>query len=147
MEWLNLLAVAGVGAGIGAIAIKLLDIVWLQRTLRESERRKWLRERRFEVYSELVTELLSLGRNKDLRDDPFVGYALASKAVVLTDDDKLAGDIERFFTWLSNLFKEAAVPMDSPNKKPAEELEGAYKKLYEESRRLVTELRKSLHEL
>jgi len=143
MEWIKL-----VGAiGIGAIATKLLDIVWLQNALRESERRKWMREKKFDVYSELVTELLSLGRNSDLRDDAFEGYALASKAVLLIENDKLANDIERFFTWLSNMFKEAAISKGDPDKKPEEELEGAYEKLHKESRRLVKELRKSLHNI
>ena len=85
MEWIKL-----VGAvGIGAITTKLLDIVWLQNSLRESERRKWLREKRFEVYSDLTSELLSLGRNSDLRDDAFAGYALASKAILLTKDSSV----------------------------------------------------------
>lgn len=143
MEWIEL---AG-AVGVGAIATKLLDIVWLQRSLRESERRKWLRERKLEVYSDLSAELLSLGKNSDLRNDAFKGYALASKAILLTEDDKLANEIERFFTWLANMFKEAAMPIDSPDKKPEEELEGAYEQLYKESRRLVKELRKSLHKI
>lgn len=133
--------------GIGAIATKLLDIVWLQNALRESERRKWMREKRFDVYSELVAELLSLGKNSDLRDDAFEGYALASKAILLIENDKLANDIERFFTWMSNMFKEAAIPKGGLDKKPEEELERAYEKLYKESRRLVKELRKSLHNI
>ena len=143
MEWIKF---AG-AVGVGAIATKLLDIVWLQNSLRESERRKWLREKRFEVYSDLTSELLSLGKNSDLRDDAFEGYALASKAILLTDDDKLANDIEMFFTWLSNLFREATIPDASPDKKAEDELEGAYQKLYKESRRLVMELRKSLYKV
>jgi hypothetical protein len=143
MEWIKFTG----AVGIGAIATKLLDIVWLQRSLRESERRKWLRERKLEVYSELSAELLSLGRKSDLRNDAFEGYALASKAILLTEDDELAHDIERFFTWLANLFKEAARPTDLPGKRPEEVLEGAYEQLYKESRRLVKELRKSLHKI
>ncbi len=143
MEWMKL---AG-AIGIGAIVTKLLDILWLQNAVRESEKRRWLRDRKFEVYSDLVRELLSLGRRSDLRNDPFEGYALAAHAILITEDDSLASDIELFFTWQANIFKEAAKLENDPTKKPKEEIEGAYQEVYSESRRLVKELRGSLHDV
>jgi len=54
-QWIPLLG----AVGVGAIATKLLDVLWLQRVLHESERRKWLREQRYRVFSELAREILS----------------------------------------------------------------------------------------
>jgi len=89
--------------------------------------------------------LLSLGKNSDLRNDAFEGYALATEAILLTENDILADEIELFFTHLSNLFAEAAKPENDPGRRPEKELEGAYQVVYKESRRLVKKLRASLH--
>lgn len=141
MSWEALIG----AAGVGAIATKLLDILWLQRMIRSAERVSWLRDKRLEAYSELCAELLSLGKNSDLRNDAFEGYALATEAILLTDDDTLAEEIELFFTHLSNLFSEAAKPENDSSRRPEKELEGAYHVVYKNSRRLVKKLRASLH--
>ena len=57
MNWLQLLS----AFGIGAILIKLLDIVWLQRVIQEYQQRTWLRDRRLEAFSKLAKEFISLG--------------------------------------------------------------------------------------
>ena len=136
-----------VGAiGIGAIATKLLDIIWLQRALNKSERKKWLREQRLKTYSKLAQELLSLGKSEETRKDPFKGYSFAAEAILLTDKQKLADSLEKFFTMSHNLYFEAQRLPNDPSKKPEEELESAYEYLFKESRRLVKELRKTLHD-
>lgn len=142
MDWLQLIS----AVGIGALLTKVLDIVWLQRSLRTSEKQKWLREQRLRVYSNIADEILSLGTTKDSRTDVFSGYALAAEAILLVDDDKLANDIEQFFTKMANLYSEVNKTDDHSEKKPDEELETAYQMMLKESRRLVSELRKSLHE-
>lgn len=142
MDWPALL---GSGA-IGALLTKTLDTLWLQRVLQSAEKRKWLREKRLKAYSELTAELLTLGRKSDLRGNAFDGYALASEAILLTEDDKLASEIEEFFTWQSNLFREASIPEEHKDRKPESELEDAYKMLHHKSRHLVAQLRKCLHE-
>lgn len=141
MDWPALL---GSGA-IGALLIKIVDTLWLQRVLQSAEKRKWLREKRLKAYSSLTLELLTLGRNSDLRDDAFKGYAIASEAILLTTDKELAEEIEEFFTWLANLFREASIPDGHSDRKSEDELEGAYGLLYEKSRHLVAQLRKCLH--
>ena len=141
MDWLQLIS----AIGIGALLTKILDIVWLQRSLQASEKKRWLREQRLRVYSKLAEEILSLGKNKGVRTDVFLGYSLAAEATLLVDNEKLAYDIEAFFTKLSNLFSEASKAHDDPSKKDDDELEGAYQLVYQESRRLVIELRKSIH--
>lgn len=142
MNWIQIIS----AVGIGALLTKVLDIVWLQRAVRESEKRKWLREERLRVYSRLAEEILSMGKSMNAREDTFLGYTLAAEAILLVDDDKLARDIEHFFTMLANIFSEGIKADDDPTKRSDEHLEGAYKVVIEESRRLVKELRKSLHE-
>ncbi|ABO25686.1 hypothetical protein SHLO109777_14685 [Shewanella loihica] len=140
MDWTVLL-----GSGVlGALLTKVLDTLWLQKVLQSAEKRKWLREKRLKAYSDLAAELLTLGRKSDLRENAFDGYAIAAEAIVLTDDDALALELEEFFTWLANMYKEASVPEHSDGKRSEEELAGAYKMLYAKSRRLVKELRESL---
>lgn len=142
MDWLQIIS----AVGIGALLTKVLDIVWLQRAVRESEKRKWLREQRLRVYSGLAVEILSMGKSMEEREDAFSGYALAAETVLLVDDERLANDIEHFFTMLANIFSEGSKADDDPAKRSEENLEGAYRVVIEESRRLVKELRKSLHE-
>ena len=86
-----------------------------------------------------------MGKSKNVRKDAFSGYALASEAMLLVDNEKLANDIEFFFTGIANLFSEAKKSNTDPTKKSEQELEGAYLALTDESRRLIKELRKSLH--
>jgi len=142
MDWIQIIS----AVGIGALLTKVLDIVWLQRAVRESEKRKWLREQRLRVYSKLAEEMLSMGTSMKARENAFSGYALAAETILLVDDEKLAKDIEHFFTMLANLFSESKKEDDNPTRKSEEHLKGAYKAVVEESRRLVKELRKSLHE-
>lgn len=140
MDWPALL---GSGA-IGALLIKIVDTLWLHKVLQSAEKRKWLREKRLKAYSDLISELLTLGRKSDLRDDAFKGYGIASEAILLTSDDRLVAEIEEFFTWQANLFKEASIP-ETHDKKPETELEEAYNMLYTKSRYLATQLRRQLH--
>jgi hypothetical protein len=55
MDWLKLMS----AAGIGAIIIKLIDILWLEKSKRNYEHRKWIKEQRLKAYSQLITELSS----------------------------------------------------------------------------------------
>jgi hypothetical protein len=142
MDWLQIIS----AVGVGALLTKVLDIVWLQKSLQEAEKRKWFREQRLRVYSKLAEELISLGKSKGARTDAFVGYALAAEAMLLVDNEQLANDIECFFTMLANVFAEGCKLDDEPTKKSEEMLEGAYRIVAEESRRLVRELRNSLRE-
>ena len=142
MDWLQVIS----AVGIGALLTKVLDIVWLQRSIRESEKRKWLREQRLKVYSALAAEILSMGRSMESRRDAFSGYSLAAEAMLLVDDEKLANDIEGFFTMLANIFREGRKSDSDPTRRSEQDLEGAYQVVVRESRRLVKELRASLHE-
>jgi hypothetical protein len=141
MDWLQVIS----AVGIGALLTKILDIVWLQRAVRESDKKKWIREQRLRVYSKLAEEILSLGRSKGTRENAFSAYALVAEAVLLVEDAELANDLENFFTFLTNLYSEGLKTDDDPTKKPDDELEEVYETLVLESRRLVKELRICLH--
>ncbi|MGL0931520.1 hypothetical protein ACSTDZ_21335 [Vibrio vulnificus] len=141
MDWFELIS----AAGVGAVTIKLLDIVWMQRVIRESEKKKWLREKRLAAYSKLTSEVLSLGREFQTREDVFKGYALAAEAMLLADNKRLAERIESHFTMISNLYKETTRDSSDPLKKSESELEGAYLLVINDSRSLAEELRKSLN--
>jgi hypothetical protein len=127
--------------GLGAIAVKLLDILWLRRVLSQSEKARWLREQRLRVYSGLASELLSMGRAHGTREDVFRAYSFVAEALLLVEDDGLAARLDQFFTHLSNLYKKGT--MEKPDV-PEEELEAAYAFVFSQSRSLVVELRKSL---
>jgi hypothetical protein len=45
--------------GVGAIVVKLLDVLWLQRVVSESERRRWLRAEKLRAYSALARDLVA----------------------------------------------------------------------------------------
>ncbi len=143
MEWIQTAS----AFGFGALAIKILDIVWLQRAIRDSERKKWLREKRLEAYTELTKEILSLGQCRGSRENAFNGYALASEAILLVENEELAFRIEKFFTMITNLYMEALKEENDPSKKTENHLEGAYEIVVKESKNLVLELRKSLHKI
>lgn len=127
--------------GIGIIITKLLDILWLERVMQESEKKKWLRDKRLKVFSDLTKELLSIGTYKKSYDSLYEGYIFMSEAILLVKDEKLADKIEKFFQRLSVLgdktHKEASTD-------EIKEGEAIFKELFIESRKIVQELRLSL---
>ena len=140
MTWYQILSIFG----LGALTIKILDILWLQRVLQRAEKKKWLREQRLRAYSNIAKEILSMGKATGTREDAFIGYALAAEAMLLTDNPKLSKQIELHFTKVSNLYKESIKSPDDPNRK--HELEGAYNIIITESRELIEALRQSINE-
>ncbi len=84
-----------VGGG-GAIVIKLLDILWLQKLLSAQDQKRWLRDQRFQALSRFSKDLITLGLT---RKDPknFVeGYEVAVDAMLLVGDDNLAQRIDQY---------------------------------------------------
>lgn len=142
MDWYQILSIAG----LGALIIKVVDIIWLQRVLQKAEKKKWLREQRLRVYSAVAKEAFSLEKSMNTRDDPFSGYALAAEAILLADSPKLSEKIEAHFTKVANLYNEGIKSQNDPTCKSKEELEGAYNLVVRESRELVDLLRQSINE-
>lgn len=142
MNWVQLLS----AIGFGALLTKLMDVLWLQKIVRENEYKKWLRDKKLEAYSELTQEILSMGTRYNTREDPYKGYALTAKAALLVEDENLALELEEYFTNVSNLYTEGCRSEDDPAKKPEEELDIAYNVVLDKSRGLVSKLRQSLSE-
>src|SRR6266850_3493865 len=92
MEWIPLLG----AVGVGAVATKLLDVLWLQRVLHESERRRWLREQRYRVYGELAREMLSTGPfHYSTPEQRFL--ALIADALLLSTDKRLIELLQGYY--------------------------------------------------
>ena len=127
--------------GLGALITKFLDILWLQRVFHMNEKKRWLREQRMRVYSGLASEIMSMGRSRGTREDAFKAYSFVAEALLLVEDDSLAQRLEQFFTHLSNLYKKGIMERPDVTEK---EFEAAYKFVYDNSRQLVSELRRSL---
>jgi len=142
MDWIALLG----SATVGSLITQIINILFVQRAVERAERRRWLRDARRRAYSRLATEVLSMGTDVDVRASAFQGYALAANAILLTEDDALAQDIERFFTGISNLYREAEKPPSDLTRRPHGDIEGAYQHLLESSRALVVRIRRTLHE-
>jgi hypothetical protein len=90
-EWVALLG----AVGIGAIATKLLDVVWLQRVLATSERTKWLREQRYRAYSELTRELVA---GEPFHNEPNQRQfmLLVADALLVTTEPQLVRQLENY---------------------------------------------------
>lgn len=55
MEFFKLLS----AVGLGGIIVKILDIIWLQRNVRNYETNKWKRDKKINTYSKLANDLIS----------------------------------------------------------------------------------------
>ncbi len=92
MDWIPLLG----AASFGAIAVKILDIVWLNKLQYEQQRRSWLRDQRYRAYSEIAKELVTFGLHLRNQRSPFESFAVASNAMLLTDNAELRKRIDDF---------------------------------------------------
>jgi hypothetical protein len=134
MDWIQFLG----AFSIGALVIKLLDIFLLQRRSIEHDHLKWIREKKYEAYSLLSQDILSMGFSRKNRTDPFEGYKNASKSILLLNDNNLAHRINTFIVELDRLYSIT----DKPDYKI--ESDELYKKLYNEARQLVMDLHNDL---
>jgi len=111
VNWFQLLG----AAGIGAIIIKIIDIVWLQKALEKSEHKKWLRNQKLEVFTELSELLLSIGLSKkqNIDNNPFEFYAVASKSLLLIENEELQKQINCFIVDRDKLINEKLTETES----------------------------------
>lgn len=111
MEFVKLLS-AGV---FGALIIKIIDIIWLQRTIQNHERKKWKRDQKFTVYSKLSKDLISQEEwGKHKRSSEI--YALLGESFLLIENKDLAIKLEAFYKEsLFSLNKSAGIRQQAEN--------------------------------
>lgn len=92
MYWIQLLG----AASVGAIIVKVLDIVWLNSLQYEQQRRTWLRDQRYKAYSEISKELITFGLHLRNQRNAFESFGVATSAMLLTDNADLSKRIDDF---------------------------------------------------
>lgn len=128
-----------VGAiGLGAIIVKLLDIFWLQRIVRNKEHTAWLRDRRIGAYTTLSKELISFGLHRKELGNPFEGFANVAEAMLLIEDDSLIDRVYRFIVKLDEMY----VLTDKGD--ASGKSDKIYAELSEEARKIIKALRDDL---
>lgn len=133
INWISFLS----AAGFGAIIIKLIDILWLQKVVEIAEHKKWLRNQKIKAFSNLSEALLSLGLGENLKigNNPYEFYSLASATILLLENDELIKRIDQFVIDWDKLVNEDI-------KKEKSDL--IYNNLLKESKLIVKELRNDL---
>ena len=97
IDWIPLLG----AVGVGAIATKLLDVVWLQRVIHNSERRRWLREARYSVFGKLTREIIVYGPLHYSTGSTSLEEIIAD-AILLVDEPTLLSNLERYVPTLED---------------------------------------------
>ena len=138
MNWIEIVAVLGTGLGIGTVLSRLLDI-WHERIRHGREHRKWLRDQRLSAYADATKHLLSLSLGGGAAfDNPFEGYAVVSRAMLLAHDEDLVKQIDQYIVDLDRFFR-----LQNEEGKDAES-EALYEELWDKARGIVGSLRTSL---
>ena len=134
MNWIELAS----AVGIGTLLAKLFDVFVLQRKLERRAKSEWLRTKRYDAFSDLAQNILSFGLDDPRKaKSPFESYAIASRAMLLIQDDKLCEQIDHF------IVKRQRMEYLSDSGK-SDEANAMYNEVYPESRGLIAELRKEL---
>ncbi|MFP6845544.1 MAG: hypothetical protein VB958_10070 [Thalassolituus sp.] len=142
---MNFIEVAS-AVGLGTILAKLIDVYLLQNMLSKRTVNSWLREKRYSVYCELSSNLLSFGLNKQDETNPFLHLSEIGPSVLLTDDEELLEKLYDFINKRDYMFRlqdgKEADKENYPNYSSNPKV--LYSELVEDSKAIVYELRKHL---
>jgi hypothetical protein len=133
MDWITLIS----GLGIGALGVKLLDILWFQKLVHRQSHENWLKDHRLEAFSEVIREFISFGLHNRKSQNPFESYASISRALLLIKDDQLIERIDQFIMNRDRLDSLVNAGKDV-------ESEELYNELVKESREITKALRNLL---
>ena len=149
-DWLDYLVAIGtiatplIGLAIGAMLWKYQrsfeSNIRLEEQHRDDRREhlKWLRDQRLSAYVDLTKHLLSFAVSRGAQhDNPFEGYVVVSKAMLLAHDEDLANKIDLFIVDLDRYFLLQNEGKDA-------EAEALYAELWGRARDIVGNLRTSL---
>lgn len=92
-------------ATFGAIVGKFLDAFLISKINQNIEKSKWLREMKLIEFSKLSQELSSLGFENETMEDEYKFYSIASKSLLLIEDDSLKKDIQDFIKEFTTFIK------------------------------------------
>ena len=154
-DWLDYLVAIGtlatplMGLTIGAILWKYQrsfeSNIRLEEQHRDDRRehRNWLRDQRLSAYVDLTKHLLSFGLSRGAQhDNPFEGYVVVSRAMLLAHDEDLTKKIDLFIVDLDRFLRLQNEGKDNEEKNA--EAEALYKELWHRARDIVGSLRTSL---
>ncbi len=82
--------------GLGAIVVKILDIVWLQRMVRNNEVNKWKRDQKIKAYSKLANDLISQQEWGSNDRSPEI-YKLLGEIYLLLESQDLVTRLDLFY--------------------------------------------------
>lgn len=144
---MNFIEVA-TAVGLGTILAKLIDVYLLQDMLAKKSVISWLLEKRYTVYCELSSNLLSFGLNKEDETNPFLHLSEIGPAVLLTDDEALLEKLYGFVNKRDYMFRlqdgRPTKKEDYPNYSSDPKV--LYSELVDDSKSIVYELRKHLRD-
>ena len=133
--------------GVGTVVAKLIDVYLLQNILAKKSLNSWLREKRYRVYCDLSSNLLSFGLNKkEDHTNPFLHLSEIGPAVLLTDDKELLDKLYSFINKRDYMFR-----LDDGDKVDSRDYPGyssdskeIYSQLVDESKVIVQDLHSHL---
>lgn len=80
---------------IGSVTTKLFDTVINSRITQKNEKKKWLREKKLNLFSQLSEEVLTInGRN--INEKQKMIREISSKIILLTENQKLKTNLENY---------------------------------------------------
>ena len=147
MNYIELLS----AVGIGAILVKLLDIIWLQRMIHDNERDRWKRDIKSIIYSKIARDLISQEEWGKSERSPEL-LALIGEAALLIEDKTLVSRLELFYkNTLISLNKSSGLRQEAENygdgtliQKAVEFHHSEHRQLQMEAREILSLLRKDL---
>ncbi len=87
-------AIAG-NAIVGSVATKLFDSLVTSKFTQKSEKKKWIREKTLNLFSELSSEVLSIECD-NLKEKQKKVREITSKIILLIDDKDLKTNLENY---------------------------------------------------
>lgn len=91
-EYLKLLS----AVGLGAIIVKIIDIVWLQNLIQNNETKKWKRDKKIIAYSRLVNDLISQKEWGNIKRQNEI-HELLGEVFLLIENQDLVTRVDSFY--------------------------------------------------
>jgi len=97
--WAIILGIIG-ALGLGSFISRFFDITWFTNILQKRERGKWLFERKYDAYLDLIKEIRALGMGNNKNKNIIELQYLSAPAIMLTQNKTLIKEITDFIVSL-----------------------------------------------